>query len=130
MADQTLAWGVPGTPTVKWHDNGDGTYSQVVYGMNGIGSGSPAPPSNLTVTSGVGVAIGVDALIVFVAGSGSGVSSIDISMNGGANWTNLFTNTPGPMPTGINFTVGPVRATARLRVTFSTTQPTITLVPV
>jgi hypothetical protein len=76
------------------------------------------------------VSAGVPCIVQFVQGSGSGITAIDFSTNGGTTYTNLLTQAAGAMPAGADMVLGPVLPETLIKATFTTTQPTISLVPV
>jgi hypothetical protein len=92
-----------------------------------------ATPSALTgLTTVVGKQIGTpyQVMAAFTQGSGSGITLIELSTDGGTTYTTVLSQSSGAMPVGADLMVGPLWGDALIRVTFSTTQPTITLVPV
>jgi hypothetical protein len=97
----------------------------------------PAPVGFTGLVTATGKRLGAQAatviwrsLVQFVPGSGAGITAIDVSTNNGTTWTNLLTQAAGAMPAGTALVAGPLSPDAQIRVAFTTTQPTITLVPV
>ena len=94
-------------------------------------NGQPAPTTltGLVTATGKVFGTGWPALVQFVQGSGTAITAIDISTNGGTTYTNVLTQASGAMPAGQDIIVGPVRGDSLVKVTFTTTQPTINLIP-
>jgi hypothetical protein len=99
------------------------------------GSGPITAPTALTgLATATGVTVGsvsagVPCIVQFVQGTGAGITAIDFSTNGGTNYVNLLTQAAGALPAGADLVLGPLPPDALIRVTFTTTQPTINLVP-
>jgi hypothetical protein len=94
-------------------------------------NGQPAPTALTGLTTATGKVLGSNwpAIVQFAQATGSGITAIDVSTNGGTTYTNLLTQASGAMPSGADITVGPLRSDSLVKVTFSTAQPTITLIP-
>lgn len=99
---------------------------------NRYASGTVPVPAGLTgLSTGVGQRLnsGWDALVTFTQGSGTAITAIDYSTNGGTTYTNFLTQASGALPAGFDQALGPLTSDALIKVTFTGTQPTITLVP-
>jgi len=96
-------------------------------------NGTPPVPTNFTglvTATGKRLDTGWDAFAIFTQGSGSAITAIDVSANTGTTYTNVLTQGSGAMPAGAALVVGPLTSDSLIKATFTTTQPTITLVPV
>lgn len=95
---------------------------------------NPVPVALTGIASTVGVALGsvvnTACVVVMGAGSGDGITASAFSTNAGTTYTNYISQSAGPIPAGNNLITGPYRPQDLIKVTFATTQPTITLVPV
>jgi hypothetical protein len=92
----------------------------------------PAPGSLASLATGTGKALGTgwDAMATFTQGSGTSITAIDYSTDGGTTYTNFLTQASGALPAGFDQSLGALTTDALIKVTFTGTQPTITLVPV
>ena len=70
-----------------------------------------------------------DAIVSFQQGTGAGITAIDISTDGGTTYKNILTQAAAAMPAGPSLQVGPLRSLDYVKVTFTTTQPTINVIP-
>lgn len=93
---------------------------------------NPVPVNFTGLVTATGKALGTmfDCIATFTQGSGVAVTAVDYSMNGGTTFTNFLTQASGALPAGFDQSLGPLTSDAQLKATFTTTQPTITLVPV
>lgn len=93
---------------------------------------TPAPANITGLVTATGKASGqpYKGNWVFTQGSGAGITAIDYSTNGGTTYTNALTQAAGAMPAGADLTIPALPPDALVKVTFATTQPTITFVPV
>ncbi len=69
-------------------------------------------------------------MVTFTQGSGTSDTAIDYSTNGGTTYTNFLTQASGALPAGFDQSLGPLLPADLIKVTFTGTQPTTTLVPV
>jgi len=90
----------------------------------------PVAFTGLVTATGKALATMWDAMVVFTAATGTSDTAIDWSTNGGTTYTNFLTQASGALPAGFNQSLGPLTSDALIKVTFTGTQPTITLVPV
>ncbi len=90
----------------------------------------PAPVTMSGFVSGTGKAWdgGYIGTAIFTQGSGAGITAIDVSHNAGTTYTNVLTQSSGAMPAGACLSV-PVKCGSLLKITFATTAPTVTVVP-
>lgn len=88
-------------------------------------------PANSTWTVANAVAtiqqFGWDAIVIFAAATGSGITRIDVGIDG-SSFDAILQQSSGALPAGYNVPVV-VPAGAYLKVTYSTTQPNIFIVP-
>lgn len=97
----------------------------------------PVPVALTGLVTATGKILGAAGATVFwpmlvqcLQGSGSAITAIDFSTNDGITYTNLVTQASAALPAGPGPETGPLLPADLLRVTFTGTQPTITLVPV
>jgi hypothetical protein len=97
----------------------------------------PAPVALTGLVTATGKILGAQAatvlwpaIVTFTQGSGSAITAIDYSTNGGTTYTNYLTQASAALPAGFDQSLGPLTPDALVKVTFTTTQPTVTLVPV
>lgn len=103
-----------------------------VFASHNRWKNKPVPSTLAGLTTATGQALGklYPVLVSFVQGSGAAVTAIDISTNAGSTYKNILTQASGALPAGFSQTVGPLPTDALVKVTFTTTQPTINLIPV
>lgn len=97
----------------------------------------PAPVGLTGLVTGVGKALGAQAasivwqcIAVIAQGSGVAITAIDFSTNGGTTYTNKLTQASAPIPGGFDQDIAGLTPGDLIKATFTTTQPTITLVPI
>ncbi|HXU04231.1 MAG TPA: hypothetical protein VN903_24895 [Polyangia bacterium] len=99
---------------------------------NNVWATTPAPVGLTGLVTATGKQLGTvwDASATFTQGSGTAITAIDYSTDGGTTYTNFLTQGSGALPAGFGQSIGPLASDALIKVTFTGTQPTITLVPV
>jgi hypothetical protein len=97
----------------------------------------PVPVALTGLVTGTGKRLGAQAASVvwqshvqFLQGSGAAITAIDYSTDDGGTYTNLVTQASAALPGGTGPKIGPLNPADLIKVTFTTTQPTTTLVPV
>lgn len=97
----------------------------------------PAPVGFTGLVTATGKKLGAQAatvfwpaMVTFAQGSGTADTAIDYSTNDGTTYTNFLTQASGALPAGFDQSLGPLMPADLVKVTFTGTQPTITLVPV
>lgn len=95
----------------------------------------PAPVGLTGLVTATGKLLGAagvlwPCLVQLIQGSGAAITAVDYSTNGGTTYTNLLTQASAALPAGAGPNVGPLMPADSIKATFTTTQPTITLVPV
>ena len=123
--------GLPSSNELNYQTAGQN--NDKVFVRNNIWKVKPAPTSltGLVTATGLQLKTGYPVIVQCTPGSGAAITAIDYSTNGGTTYTNLLTQASGAMPASPTLIeAGPLSSDALVKVTFTTTQPTITLVPV
>ena len=99
---------------------------------NNVWHTQPVPVAFTALTTATGKVLGTmwDAMVVFAQGSGSAITALDFSTDAGGHYTNYLTQASAALPGGFAQSLGPLSSDSLIKATFTTTQPTISLVPV